>query len=129
EAAVRQAGENYLPIGTSNEAGSDALLDPTAIDEKTRIRATAGGDFDPAELTSSHRSDDEPPFFSAVAPLATVIVVNFLFSLVILPQLDFSFLGEARWGQTSIKAVAGIWSVTLAIAAGCLTVIVLNFRR
>ena len=46
-----------------------------------------------------------------------------------LPRLDFSFLAEEVWGGTTIGAVAGIWSVIVALAAGTLTVIVINYRR
>jgi H+/gluconate symporter-like permease len=50
-------------------------------------------------------------------------------SLVVLPSLDFSFLAEEAWGGTTFRALAGIWSVVLALAAGCLTVVVVNWRR
>jgi H+/gluconate symporter-like permease len=33
------------------------------------------------------------------------------------------------WGGTTIGAVAGIWSVVLALAAGSLTVVIANYRR
>jgi hypothetical protein len=46
--------------------------------------------------------------------------------LVVLPRLDFSFLAKEVWGGTTIGAVAGIWSVILALASGCLAVIVVN---
>jgi H+/gluconate symporter-like permease len=57
------------------------------------------------------------------------MAVNFLMSLVVLPRLDFSFLAEERWGHTTIGAVAGVWSVVLALAAGTLTVVILHYRR
>jgi H+/gluconate symporter-like permease len=46
----------------------------------------------------------------------------------VLPRLDFSFLAKEVWGGTTIGAVAGIWSVILALASGCLAVIVVNYR-
>ena len=58
-----------------------------------------------------------------------VIVVNFMMSLVILPRLDFAFLEEEAWGGTTIRAVAGVWSVVLALAAGSLAIIIANRRR
>ncbi|WP_437194580.1 GntP family permease [Planctomicrobium sp. SH527] len=118
ERIVSKAGEGY--IGTFSS--------PT-IEEKCRVQSTVSGDFDPAELTSSKPSDSEPSFLHAVLPLAVVIVVNFLMSLIILPRLDFAYLADVRWGETSIKSVAGIWSVALALSAGCLTVILINFRK
>ena len=122
EAAARTAGEVYK----ARDGVPGAAL---AVDEKMREHATAAGDFDPAEIDHGKRADSEPPFVLAVLPLVVVIVVNFLMSLVVLPRLDFSFLAKEVWGGTTIGAVAGIWSVVLALAAGCLTVVVVNYRR
>ena len=99
------------------------------VDEKAREYATAAGDFDPAELTHGKIAANEPTFFLAVLPLAVVIIVNFLMSLVVLPRLDFSFLEEEAWGGITFQDVAGVWSVVLALAAGSLTVIIVNWRR
>jgi H+/gluconate symporter-like permease len=119
EAAARKAGEGY---------GSEPDAAPV-IDEKLREQATAAGEFDPAEIDHGKRSTSEPPFVLAALPLVVVIAVNFLMSLVVLPRLDFSFLAKEVWGGTTIGAVAGIWSVVLALAAGSLTVVVVNYRR
>ena len=80
-------------------------------------------------LHHGKRGDSEPPFVLAVLPLVVVIVMNFLMSLVVLPRLDFSFLAEEAWGGTTIGAVAGVWSVVVALAAGTLTVVIINYRR
>jgi len=125
EAAARRAGEQFTPRADAS-GSADAKL---AADEKARGYATAAGDFDPAELEHGKRADSEPTFFLAVLPLAVVIVVNFLMSLVVLPRLDFSFLAEEAWGGITFQSVAGIWSVVLALAAGCLTVVIVNWRR
>src|SRR5690606_25791920 len=58
-----------------------------------------------------------------------VVLVNLLMSVFVLPGLDFSFLGEERWGGTSLAAVAGVWSVAVALAAGVAVLLALNFRR
>src|SRR5262249_18607861 len=74
-------------------------------------------------------SDSEPPFILAILPLFVVMAVNFLMSLVVLPRLDFSYLAEKVWGGTTIEAVAGVWSVALALAAGTITVVLINLKR
>jgi len=56
-------------------------------------------------------------------------LVNLTMSLFILRRLDFSFLAEERWGGTSISAVAGVWSVVVALAAAIATVIIFNRGR
>jgi H+/gluconate symporter-like permease len=118
EAAARRAGEGY-------GGGPDVA---PVIDEKIREHATAVGDFDPAEILHGQHGDSEPPFVLAMLPLVVVMAVNFLLSLVVLPRLDFSYLAEEPW-RTTIGAVAGVWSVAVALAAGTLSVVIINYRR
>lgn len=119
EAAARRAGEGY---------GIEADPAPV-VDEKVREHATTDGTFDPVEALHGKRGGDTPPFVVALLPLLVVMAMNFLMSLVILPRLDFSFLGQEMWGGTTIGAVAGIWSVAVALTVGTLLVIVANYRR
>jgi H+/gluconate symporter-like permease len=122
EAAARRAGEGY---------GSEALVtvDKAADDEIVRERATTAREFDPAEIHHGDRSALTPPVFFAALPLVIVVAVNLLMSLVVLPRFDFSYLAEERWGATSISAVAGVWSVVVALAAAITTVILCNRSR
>ena len=122
EAAARRAGEGY---------GSEALVtvDKAADDEIVRERATTAREFDPAEIRHGDRSALTPPVFLAALPLVIVVAVNLLMSLVVLPRFDFSYLAEERWGATSITAVAGVWSVVVALAAAIATVILCNRSR
>ncbi|WZO98807.1 SLC13 family permease [Isosphaeraceae bacterium EP7] len=117
EKAARKAGEGY---------GSDAA---PVIDEKIREHATAVGEFDPAEVLHGKRGDREPSFLVAIVPLVLVIFTNFLMSLVVLPRLNTSYLAEEAWGGTTIGAVAGTWSVAVALLAGALAVVALNYAR
>ena len=119
EAAARKAGEGY---------GGDSEVSPV-IDETVRGQAASAGDFDPGEIQHGKHSASLPPIVIAVLPLIVVIFTNFLMSLVVLPRLDFSFLAKEVWGGTTIGAVAGIWSVVVALAAATLTVIIFNFKR
>ncbi len=122
EAAARSAGEGYHADGPA-VAGS-ALADPVV-----RERATATGEFDPAELEQGERAGREIPFALAALPLGVVLVVNLLMSLVVLPRMDVGFLAEPQWGGTSLAAVGGIWAVLVALLAGIIAVIALNFTR
>jgi H+/gluconate symporter-like permease len=118
EAAARKAGEGY-------GGGPDVA---PAVDEKIREHATAAGDFDPAEILHGKHGDSEPPFVLAILPLVVVMAVNFLMSLVVLPRLDFTYLAEEPW-RTTIGAVAGVWSVVVALAPGTLPGVIINYRR
>jgi H+/gluconate symporter-like permease len=123
EAAARAAGEGY-------GSKTSATVNTAADDEFVRERATTAREFDPAEIKHGHYSDDAaPPAWLAALPLVVVVAINLLMSLVLLPRLDFSYLAEERWGETSISAVAGVWSVVVALAAAIVTVIVVNRRR
>ncbi|MGN6770480.1 MAG: GntP family permease [Rhizobiaceae bacterium] len=121
ERSARLAGEGY---GTDAPHGGSE-----ATDELVRERATATGEFDPAEIDHGQRGAATAPILSAAAPLVVVVAVNLLMSLVILPRIDTAFLAEARWGGTSLAAVAGVWSVVTALAAAIVTAITCNWRR
>ena len=65
----------------------------------------------------------------AALPLGVVVAVNLTMSFLVLPRLDFSFLAEERFGGTSISAVAGVWSVVVALAAAIVVVVLCNRGR
>ena len=102
EGVARRAGEGYTPRA-DKPATTDAAPE---VGEKARIHATAVADFDPAELTHGGLADKEPSYFLAVLPLAMVIVVNFLLSLVVFPRVDLSFLADAAWGGTTASTTS-----------------------
>jgi H+/gluconate symporter-like permease len=103
--------------------------DRLATDEKLRERATSAREFDPAEIIHGGVTDVPPPAMLAALPLVVVVVVNLAMSLFILPALDTRFLAEARWGNTSLAAVAGVWAVITALACAIATVLTVSFRR
>jgi H+/gluconate symporter-like permease len=121
EAAARRAGEGY---GSSDIASRIVADDPII-----RERATTAREFDPAEISHGRHSDTAVPIGLAGLPLVVVVSVNLLMSLLILPRLDFSFLAEPRWGATSLSAVAGVWSVAVALASAILVLILVNRQR
>jgi H+/gluconate symporter-like permease len=120
EAVARRAGERY---GTP-----DAAVDAAANDPVVRELATTAREFDPAEIRRGQHSATTPPVARALLPLAVVVSVNLLMSLIVLPRLDFSFLAEERWGSTSLSAVAGVWAVVVALASAIATLIAVNYR-
>jgi H+/gluconate symporter-like permease len=122
EALARSNGEGF---------GDGAPMPPGALatDEKLRERATTAHEFDPAEIMHGEVTDAPPPALLAALPLIVVIVVNLAMSLFILPALDTRFLAEARWGETSLAAVGGVWAVITALACAIVAVLAVNFRR
>jgi H+/gluconate symporter-like permease len=122
EAAARRAGEGY-------GGGADISPSSVADDQIIRERATTAREFDPAEIGRGRHGASPVPIGIAVLPLAVVVSVNLLMSLVVLPRLDFSFLAEANWGATSLSAVAGVWSVAVALATAILALVLFNRQR
>ncbi|MBD9372640.1 GntP family permease [Rhizobium sp. ARZ01] len=122
EGAARSRSEGFGEKRSPSAAG--IVDDPTL-----REHASAAREFDPAEINRGKGAGSEPSFLAAAAPLAAVIAGNMLLSLVILPKIDADFLGEDRWGATSISAVAGVWAVITALAAGIVLALALNLRR
>ena len=122
QAAARLAGEGY---------GGIAVVSPEVVaeDQFIRERATIAREFDPAELRHGRPSESMPPIALAFLPLVTVVGVNFLMAMFVLPNLDFSFLSEERWGSTSLSAVAGVWSVVVALASATGVLILVNHKR
>lgn len=121
ERAARRAGEGFGgPITTAEEAAADAVV---------RERATTAGSFDPAEAEHGKRSQQLPSITVAMLPLVVVMVVNLVMSFVILPRMDTSFLADVQWGETSLVAVGGVWSVIVALIAAIVVLYIVNRGR
>jgi len=117
EAQARRAGEGF---GDAAQGADDLTV---------REVATTASEFDPAELTQGAKARAQPPIAVAVAPLATVVLVNLLMSQVILPMIDADFLAQPQWGPTSLSAVGGVWSVAVALFAAIVLLVALNHGR
>lgn len=122
ERAARRAGEGFG--GAAPDAAADAAHDPVV-----RELATIAQSFDPAEAEHGQRSAVLPGIGVAMLPLVVVMVVNLLMSTVILPRVDTSFLATPEWGETSIAAVGGVWSVIVALSAAIVVLYVINRSR
>jgi H+/gluconate symporter-like permease len=117
ETRARSAGEGY-----------NAETQATADEQFVRERAASADNFDTAELTHGHRSEQLPSFALAAAPILIVLVVNLLMSLFVLPRMYTGFLAQPRFGETSLSAVSGVWSVVTALAIASLA-LVLTLRK
>jgi len=122
ERVARAKGEGF---GPDSPVAAAALADDTVL----RERASTAREFDPAEILHGQHAPTTPPIALAVLPLAVVVLVNLVMSLLVLPRLDAGFLAEPRWGQTSLSAVGGVWAVATALAAAIVVLILVNGRR
>jgi H+/gluconate symporter-like permease len=122
ERRAQAKGEGF---GADAPVASGALAQDTVL----RERASTAREFDPAEIHHGQHAATTPAIALAVLPLAVVVLVNLLMSLVILPMLDASFLAEPRWGATSLSSVGGVWAVATALAAAIVVLILVNGSR
>ncbi len=124
ETAARRTGATERKAEESGSLAAKAAEDPIV-----RELVTLSREFDPAEMRTRHPSEEPPSFPVAVTPIAVVLAVNLVMSLIVLPRLDATFLAEERWGATSLSGVGGIWSVAVALASAIIVLLILNFRR
>ncbi len=116
------AGEGF---GDDTPAPVDAAADDPVI----RERASTAREFDPAEMHRSQPATAELPILIAALPLFVVVGVNLIMSALVLPNMNVAFLAEPRWGGTSLPAVAGVWSVAVALLAAILVLVATSFPR
>jgi H+/gluconate symporter-like permease len=97
-------------------------------DKMLREHAEGEG-FDIAELDVKAHAVGEPGFFVALFPIILVIALNYLFSMLIIPAMDTSFLALPQFGETDIASVKGIWSIIASLVISILVLMALNRRR
>ena len=125
EKRARAAGEGFGgPALAAAASPGDA-----ATDTVVRERGSTATAFDPAEAAHGSRALQPPGIGVAMLPLAVVMVVNLLMSLLVLPRLDTGFLALPQWGETSLAGVGGVWSVIVALSAAIVVLYACNRGR
>jgi H+/gluconate symporter-like permease len=87
------------------------------------------GDHPPTDADAQVGAEDLPPFWLALSPAVMVIALNALFTYVVIPRMDTTFLADEAYGETTISAVRGIWAIISALVLSILYLIAINFRR
>ncbi len=72
---------------------------------------------------------DLPPLPVAAAPLLLVLLLNLVFTALVIPRLDTAYLARPEFGATEVGALRGLWSVIAALTLASLVLIALNFGR
>ncbi len=82
---------------------------------------------DDTGASASEDDDSGPlshmPLFLALLPLVLVISVNALFTYVVFPRMDMSFVTE-RFPDMAPDKVTGLWALIIALATACATLVV-----
>jgi H+/gluconate symporter-like permease len=87
------------------------------------------GQHDDQGAAASAPEASAPSFLLASIPILLVIGLNFLFTRWVIPAMDTAFLSQAKYGGIKVSAVAGIWSIMLAVACATLFAFLTNRRR
>ncbi len=90
---------------------------------------SAGEGFDLMEVPVESPPRDLPTPLVAALPLVLVIVLNFVFTGVVIPMIDTGFLAEPLFGETDISQVRGLWSVIAALVISSVILVILNWQR
>ena len=115
-------------------AGLVMLFGGTAWLNRRAAAATArneGYGQHPRTAADSSLADDAdlPSFAIAILPVISVIVLNAVFTYLIIPNLDAAYLARPEYGETSLKSVAGIWAIIVALTVSIVLTLALNWRR
>ncbi|MBP7003074.1 GntP family permease [Amaricoccus sp.] len=94
---------------------------------RARALGPGYGPYEPPHVAESDAG--LPSTFVAALPLLLVIVLNLLFTFVIIPRMDTSYLALPLFGETDIEEVRGIWSIIAALFLAIVALIALNWGR
>ncbi len=73
--------------------------------------------------------EHSPPFFIALLPILLVIGFNALFTYVVFPNTSFDILADPKYGATKLSAVAGLWSIIVALVIAIVFIVVVHWRH
>ncbi|MBB1492336.1 MULTISPECIES: GntP family permease [unclassified Paracoccus (in: a-proteobacteria)] len=93
-------------------------------------RSEGYGDHPRTAADSSLPEDmDLPGFGIAILPVVSVIVLNAVFTYIVIPRMDASYLAQPEYGATTLQSVAGIWAIIVALVLSIVLAIALNWHR
>ena len=95
-----------------------------------RVRRLEGGYGDHAlTIPAGSKLVTPPSPVIAALPLVLVIVLNLIFTFLVIPALETSYLALPFYGATDIAALRGIWSIIAALTLSCMALVLMNLSR
>lgn len=76
----------------------------------------------------SFEEGERPGFMLALLPIVVVIGLNAVFSLIVFPGMDLSYLSQQIYGNVSPSTVIGTWSLIISLVCAILTVLLVHRR-
>lgn len=95
-----------------------------------RLKAAGEGyGEDPAGRADLDERRERPGFLLAILPIVAVIGLNALFSLLVFPGLDLSFLADETYGAVDPATVIGTWALIAALVLAILLAFATQWRH
>ncbi len=94
-----------------------------------RRAAALGPGYGATEDDEDVPEESLPSLAAAAGPLVLVLLLNLVFTFVIIPRMDTAFLAEELYGETDIAALRGVWSIIAALTFASLFLVALNWNR
>jgi H+/gluconate symporter-like permease len=114
-------------------AGLGMLIFGTLWLNRRRARATANGEgygeHEPTDSDAQTRPATLPPIWRAMIPVVAVIALNALFTYLVIPWMDTSYLSQEDYGGVEIGDVRGIWAIIASLVIAIALVTAVNWRR
>jgi len=76
----------------------------------------------------SFDENERSGFMLAVLPIVVVIGLNAVFSLIVFPRMDLTYLSQQLYGNVAPATVIGTWSLIISLICAILSVLVLHRR-
>ncbi|MFU8823502.1 GntP family permease [Yoonia sp.] len=94
-----------------------------------RAKALGPGYGAQDDTVATQAQRNTPSLFVAATPLVLVLVLNIIFTFIVIPWLDTDYLADPAFGATDIGALRGIWSIIAALTLACLVLVAMNWGR
>ena len=114
-------------------AGLGMLVGGTLWLNRRRAAANARGegygDHPRTDADADETDAATPSILTALLPVVTVIVLNALFTYVVIPGMDTSYLADEAYGGATLDDVRGIWAIIASLVLSIVLCTALNWQR
>lgn len=83
----------------------------------------------PADRQPRASQATQVPVLFAVVPILSVLVLNYLFSIWLIPLWETDYLDTPAWGEVALDEVSGLWALILALSSAILLLLLVAGRH
>lgn len=94
-----------------------------------RARVLGPGYGERTQGDAARGGREAPPLTVAALPLLLVLALTLVFTFVVIPRMDTSYLARPAYGATDAGALRGVWAIIAALTLSSLALVALNWRR